>query len=182
MAVAHRELPMKVSGIGWLGLVSDRAETRRFYAEVLGLDLVEDTQDYAYYSIDDTTNLEILASNTPLAGRQDRRCLAVGLLVEDLDSAVQELKAAGANLKGEIEEWESDNERHRWIYFEDPDGHTLLLVHKQRGGPSVLTMEDRSNCALSQKDRHLLRSPRLRNPPAVDTDRAVSMRDRSRSK
>jgi len=123
---------MKVSGIGWLGLVSDRAETRRFYAEVLGLDLVEDTQDYAYYSIDDTTNLEILASNTPLAGRQDRRCLAVGLLVEDLDSAVQELKAAGTNLKGEIEEWESDNERHRWIYFEDPDGHTLLLMHKRR--------------------------------------------------
>ena len=168
---------MKVSGIGWLGLVSDRPETRRFYAKVLGLNLVEDTPAYAYYAIDETTNLEILARDTRLARIQDGCCPAVGLLVEDLDSAVRELKAAGANLKGEIEEWRSDNERHRWIYFEDPDGHTLLLMHKQRGGPSVLTMKDRSNCALSQKDRHLLGSPRLRNPPAVDTDRAVSMRD-----
>ena len=64
----------------------------------------------------------------------------MGLLVEDLDSAVLELKAAGANLTGEIEEWGSDNERHRWIYFEDPDGHTLLLMHKQRGDSSVSTM------------------------------------------
>jgi len=160
-----------------LGLVSDRPERRRFYADVLGLNLVEDTPAYAYYAIDVTTNLEILARDTRLARRQDGRCPVVGLLVEDLDSAVRELKAAGANLKSEIEEWRSDNERHRWIYFEDPDGHTLLLMHKQRGGPSVLTMEDRSNCALSQKDRNLLGSPRLRNPPAVDTDRAVSMRD-----
>jgi hypothetical protein len=57
---------------------------------------------------------------------------ALGFLVEDLDSAVQELRAADVNLKSEIEEWRSDEEIHRWIYLEDPEGHTLLLLERHR--------------------------------------------------
>jgi catechol 2,3-dioxygenase-like lactoylglutathione lyase family enzyme len=123
---------MKVLSIGWLGLVSDKPETRQFYAKVLGLKLTEDKPAYAYFTIGETTHLEILSSDTRLAGRQRQGVPALGFLVEDLDSAVQELRAADVNLKSEIEEWRSDEEIHRWTYLEDPEGHTLLLLERYR--------------------------------------------------
>lgn len=123
---------MKVLGIGWLGLVSDQPETRQFYAKVLGLNLIEDKPAYAYFTIGEATHLEILSSDTRLATRQRQGVPALGFLVEDLDSAVQELRSADVNLKSEIEEWRSDEEIHRWIYLEDPEGHTLLLLERHR--------------------------------------------------
>jgi catechol 2,3-dioxygenase-like lactoylglutathione lyase family enzyme len=123
---------MKILGIGWLGLVGDHPETRRFYATVLGLSLTDDKPAYAYFTISETAHLEILSPGTRLATRQRKGSPSVGFLVEDLDSAVQELKAAGVKLKSEIEEWHSDDEFHRWVYFEDPEGHTLLLLERHR--------------------------------------------------
>lgn len=123
---------MKVLGIGWLGLVSDQPGTRRFYAKVLGLNLTQEKPAYAYFTLSETTHLEILSSDTRLAKRQRPGAPALGFLVEDLDSAVQEVKAAGVNLKSEIEEWRSDNEVHRWVYLEDPEGYTLLLIERRR--------------------------------------------------
>jgi len=134
VAVAYRELSVKILGIGWLGLIGDHPETRQFYAKTLGLNLVAEEPTYAYYSINETTHLEILSTGSRLANRQREGAPAVGFLVDDLDHAVQELTAAGATLKSEIEEWRSDDERHRWIYFEDPEGHTLLLLERQRKG------------------------------------------------
>jgi catechol 2,3-dioxygenase-like lactoylglutathione lyase family enzyme len=130
--MAYRKLPVKILGLGWLGLVSDKPETRHFYAAVLGLSLAEATPAYAYFSIDEHVYLEILASDTRLAARQRSRSPALGFLVEDLDRAVLELQAAGVHLKSAIEAWLSDGESHRWIYFEDPEGHTLLLLERQR--------------------------------------------------
>ena len=123
---------MKVLGIGWIGLVSDQPSTRRFYAKVLGLNVAEDEPTYAYFTLSETTHLEILASDTRLAARQRVGAPALGFLVEDLDAAVQEVKAAGVNLTSEIEEWRSDNEVHRWVYLEDPEGRTLLLMERRR--------------------------------------------------
>ena len=123
---------MKVLGIGWIGLVSDQPSTRRFYAKVLGLNVAEDEPTYGYFTLSETTHLEILASDTRLAARQRVGAPALGFLVEDLDAAVQEVKAAGVNLTSEIEEWRSDNEVHRWVYLEDPEGHTLLLMERRR--------------------------------------------------
>ena len=125
---------MKILGIGWLGLVSDRPETRQFYAKVLGLNLIEEKPTYSYYTINETAHLEILSTRTRLANRQREGVPAIGFLVDDLDNAVQELTAAGVELRSGIEEWHSDNERHRWIYLEDPEGHTLLLLERHKKG------------------------------------------------
>lgn len=130
MAVAYRELPVKVLGVGWLGLMSDKPETRQFYAEVLGLNLTEDQPTYSYFIINETTHLEVLSPDTHLTLRQHKGSPTLGFLVEDLESAVRELRVAGVSLKSEIEEWRSDNEIHRWIYFEDPEGHTLVLLER----------------------------------------------------
>ena len=125
---------MKILGIGWLGLVSDRPETRQFYAKVLELKLIAEEPTYAYYIVNETTHLEILSTRSRLANRHRESALAIGFLVDDLDSAIQQLIAAGAKVRGEIEEWRSDEERHRWIYFEDPEGHTLLLLERHQKG------------------------------------------------
>jgi catechol 2,3-dioxygenase-like lactoylglutathione lyase family enzyme len=130
VAMAYRELPMKILGIGWLGLVSDRSETRQFYKEVLGLNLLEEKPAYAYYKINEKEFLEILPADSPLGRRQRNGAPAIGFLVEELDNAVKELMEAGVEFKSEIEEWRSDTEQHRWIYFEDPDGITLLLLER----------------------------------------------------
>lgn len=131
MAVAHRELPMKIQGIGWLGLVSDRPETRKFYKDVLGLNLIDETPAYAYYKITEKEYLEILPSDSPFGKRQRNGAPAIGFLVENLDNAIQELAQAGVELKSKIEEWRSDTEHHRWAYLEDPDGQVLLLMERQ---------------------------------------------------
>jgi hypothetical protein len=85
---------VKVLGIGWLGLVSDKPRTRQFYAKVLGLGLTNDEPTYSYFTINAITHLEILASDTHLAMRQRKGSPALGFLVEDPDSAVQELRVA----------------------------------------------------------------------------------------
>lgn len=125
---------MKILGIGWLGLISDQQEMRQFYAKVLGLNLIDEDPTYAYYTVNQTAHLEILSPRSRLANRQREGAPAIGFLVDDLDNAAQELTAAGVKLKSEIEEWYSDDERHRWVYFEDPEGHTLLLLERHRKG------------------------------------------------
>lgn len=125
---------MKILGIGWLGLVSDHPETRQFYAKLLGLNLIEEKPTHSYYTINETAHLEILSASSRLANRQREGVPAIGFLVDDLDNAVQELTAAGVEFKSGIEEWQSDNERHRWIYLEDPECHTLVLLERHQKG------------------------------------------------
>ena len=123
---------MNILDIGWVGLVGDRPETRRFYARLLGLRLIEEKPAYAYYAINTVTHLEVLSTGSHLASRQRAGAPAIGFRVDHLDSAVQELEVAGVELRSGIEERRSDDERHRWVYFEDPEGHTLLLLERHR--------------------------------------------------
>ena len=123
---------MNILGVGWIGLVSDRPQTRRFYKQVLGLRLIEQKPAYAYYTINAATHLEVLSTASRLAGRQRADAPAIGFRVDHLDNAVQELGVAGVELRSGIEEWRSDNEQHRWVCFDDPEGHTLLLLERRR--------------------------------------------------
>lgn len=95
---------MKVLGIGWIGLIGEHPQTRQFYTKLLGLNLAEDKPAYAYYTVNEAVYLEILSPESRLATRQHKGAPAIGFLVSDVDSAVKELKAAGVNLKSEIEE------------------------------------------------------------------------------
>ena len=49
---------------------------------------------------------------------------SLGFLVEDLDAAVQELRAAGT----EVDEQVSGNARERYVHFRAPDGRLYELV------------------------------------------------------
>ena len=61
---------MNILGVGWIGLVSDRPQTRRFYEQALGLRLIEEKPAYAYYTINAATHLEVLSTASRLASRQ----------------------------------------------------------------------------------------------------------------
>jgi catechol-2,3-dioxygenase len=121
---------MKILGIAWLGFVSDNPDMRRFYGEVLGLPLDEETEEMAYYRINETSHLEILSTDSATANNQKTEAPAVAFLVADLDAAATKLQAAGTRASSEIREWSSPEETHRWLYFEDPEGNILLLMER----------------------------------------------------
>lgn len=122
---------MKILGIAWLGLVSDDAATRQFYTHTLGLKLLDEKEDYAYYAVDAVTRLEILASASATARQQRADAPAIGFLVAELDASKAELEQAGAKLLTDIKEWRSGEIVHRWFYFADPAGNILLLLERQ---------------------------------------------------
>jgi predicted enzyme related to lactoylglutathione lyase len=117
-----------------LGIVSDDPIVRSFYSNTLQLKLLDETDSYAYYAVDNVTRLEILTGMSDSAKRQRRDAPAIGFLVDDLDSGVQELVNAGVKLLTEIKEWRSGEIVHRWIYFADPADNILLLL--ERSGDS----------------------------------------------
>jgi catechol 2,3-dioxygenase-like lactoylglutathione lyase family enzyme len=123
---------MNVKGIAWLGIVSDDPAVRAFYADVLGLPVLDETAAYAYYAVNDMTHLEVLASTSGTAQHQRHDAPAVGFLVEDVAAGVAALRQAGVGLLTEVKEWRSETEIHRWVTFADPAGNILLLLERRR--------------------------------------------------
>jgi catechol 2,3-dioxygenase-like lactoylglutathione lyase family enzyme len=127
-------MSIEVIGIAWIGIVSDDPAARDFYQHTLKLPVLESTANYAYFSIDDRARLEILASHTPTASRQNAHAPAIAFLVSDLDAALTHLRDQGVGLRSDILSWQSDTERHRWVYFADPAGNILLLLERHDQG------------------------------------------------
>ncbi|GAB4515195.1 MAG: hypothetical protein OHK0046_18340 [Anaerolineae bacterium] len=121
---------MNIKGIAWIGIVSDDPEVRRFYTSTLQLQVMDEADSYAYYAVDAVTRLEILASASGTAKLQRSNAPAVGFLVDDIAASVQELKEDGVHLLTDIKEWRSGEVVHRWVYFNDPAGNTLLLLER----------------------------------------------------
>jgi catechol 2,3-dioxygenase-like lactoylglutathione lyase family enzyme len=127
---------MKILGIAWIGLVSDHPEIRTFYKRLFDLKAKEETPNYMYFIINEMTHLEILPTKSKMATRQKAGVPAIGFLVDDLNEAVKELEEFSVSKKSGIEEWKSETSVHRWIYFSDPEGHTLLLLERRNLNPA----------------------------------------------
>jgi catechol 2,3-dioxygenase-like lactoylglutathione lyase family enzyme len=121
---------MNITGIAWLGIVSDDPAMRDFYTSILQIKLLDETDTYAYYAIDAIARLEILTSASNTAKVQRNDAPAVGFLVDDIEASVRELEDAGVRLLTEIKEWRSGEIIHRWIVFADPAGNILLLLER----------------------------------------------------
>lgn len=121
---------MNIIGIAWIGMVSDDPAMRHFYQHILGLKLLDESDTYAYYQIDPIARLEILARLSKTAQLQHHHAPAIGFLVENIEQSVQELKNAHIALLSDIQEWRSGEIWHRWVYFADPAGNTLLLLER----------------------------------------------------
>jgi catechol-2,3-dioxygenase len=131
--MAYRELPMKVLGVAWIGVVGTRPETRCFYGQILGLPELEQTPEYGYYAVGDTTRLEVLRPGTASSSRQRADAPAIGFLVANLDRALEDLVSNGSPASDEVYEWHSDHSVHRWVYLRDPEDNVVLLVERNEG-------------------------------------------------
>ena len=120
----------RVLDVGFIGIVSDTAAAREFYADTLGLEVLDTADDHLYLSAGPQARVELLKSATESARAQRADAPSIGFLVDDLDAARQALTPTGV-LSNEVGEWRSEAEVHRWCYLRDPAGNVLLLLERR---------------------------------------------------
>ena len=114
---------MEILGLTFVGTFSpSRAAMTSFVRDVLGVAPVDGRgMDADVFGLPDGTTLAVTGSGDGVAGR------TVGLLVDDLDAAVVELRAAGVRTDADV----SSNERERYVHFWAPDGQLYELVERR---------------------------------------------------
>jgi catechol 2,3-dioxygenase-like lactoylglutathione lyase family enzyme len=111
---------MRITGLGWVGTRTPAApELARFYADVLGLPLVHSEPDFWVFETPDHRHVEVFGPAYP--GKEHFLTGPVaGFAVDDLPTAVEELRRAGVELLGEAGP--------SWQHFRGPDGNVYELV------------------------------------------------------
>jgi predicted enzyme related to lactoylglutathione lyase len=111
---------VNVGRVVWLGVVvKDLAAQRRFYSDVVGLDVIESGQTWAHLDLGAGHLLELLQlSDEP---PEDKKGFRPGFQVKDIEAAWQELIARGAKPVGEIEGGAEMGGR--WCSFRDAEGN-----------------------------------------------------------
>lgn len=120
---------MNVNGIAWLGVrTSQVPEMRRFLAETLGLDVTFEQPDFVVFNCPSGDKVEIFGPAGPQPPEQfERNDVVGGFLVDDIDRACEELKAAkGVELIGAPQRAEGG---YAWQHFRAPDGKVFELTY-----------------------------------------------------
>jgi catechol 2,3-dioxygenase-like lactoylglutathione lyase family enzyme len=112
-------------------LVSDYGACFRFYRDAMGFRVTFGDEDGPYSDFDAGADVELALfvgdhqlSATPAAGG-DQAVLIFS--VDDVDSALAELRGRGADIAGEPVD--RDDWGIRVAYLRDPDGHLIELNH-----------------------------------------------------
>jgi glyoxylase I family protein len=115
---------MQLRGITFVGTRTEhRAETAAFARDVLGLTpAAVDGVDAEIFVLPDGSSFAVTSPDGP-----DDRERTVGFLVDDLDQAVEELRASGVPVDDEIAETSSQ----RYFHFRGPDGCLYELVENR---------------------------------------------------
>ena len=111
---------MRITGLAFVGTrVVARETMTRFVQDVLGLALTDPSGiDADLFELPDGSMFAIAPTDDPTGER------TVGFLVEDLDAACAELRAADVEVDDSI----AANERFRYVHFRAPDGRLYELV------------------------------------------------------
>jgi catechol 2,3-dioxygenase-like lactoylglutathione lyase family enzyme len=114
---------MDVSGIGWMGVRSAKAEELvRFFQNVLSLEVTHSEDEFWVFDLKDGSQIEVFGEAFP--GKEHLTTgPVVGFLVNDLAASIEELKRNGVELLGDPGP--------SWQHFRGPDGSIYEL--KQRG-------------------------------------------------
>lgn len=116
---------MKVRGVAWLGVRTDRYEEMvRFCRDVLGLKQIHDSGRFGIFDAEDGDTVEIFGAGALTGpGQFDTNKVVAGFLVDDLDAATREIIGGGAELLGG-----RNNAAHSsWQHFRAPDGNVYEL-------------------------------------------------------
>jgi metallothiol transferase len=116
---------MKYQGFIWAGIyVQDLETSVAFYRDELGLRLLDRGEDWAHFDAGIGTLLELFTRGRSVRGPKSpqEQSIVLGLRVEDLGSAVNELTHRGVQfIAGESGEYEGA----RWAHFYDVEGNRL---------------------------------------------------------
>lgn len=118
---------MEIRGIGFVGShTTAHREMAAFLRDVLGLRPI--AVEGVGAELFTASNGDVLGVAAPYE-EDDSTERTIGLIVDDLDSAIAELHAAGVETDGI-----SENARWRYSHFRMPDGKLYELVEERSGG------------------------------------------------
>jgi catechol 2,3-dioxygenase-like lactoylglutathione lyase family enzyme len=116
---------MQVQRIGWLGTRTERYdELVAFYRTVLGLEQVEETDEYAAFRLANGDHVEVFRPQGEGHAHLTTGPVA-GFVVDDIEAAHRAMQAAGVELLSPLTTW-SDGQRS--VHFRAPDGNVYELV------------------------------------------------------
>lgn len=118
---------MRVRGISWVGVKTDSyQQIRDFFADVAGLVVDHEQPDLAVFRFPDGDKLEIFGPEADDPPEQfAREKVVAGLLVADIDEAIDALVEAGIELIGTKQ---ASGDGYFWQHFRAPDGKVFELV------------------------------------------------------
>jgi predicted enzyme related to lactoylglutathione lyase len=118
---------MRVRGISWVGVKTDAyRQMKDFFADVAGMAVDYERPDFAVFRLPNGDKLEVFgpaAADPPEQFAVEK--VVASLLVDDLDEAIEELRAAGVELIGSKQ---GGGEGYFWQHFRAPDGKVFELV------------------------------------------------------
>jgi catechol 2,3-dioxygenase-like lactoylglutathione lyase family enzyme len=113
---------VKVKSFSWVGIATDDfGRSMRFFRDLMGLEVWVQGEEQAILKTASGQQLEIFGG-----GEREKQLTdapVVAFEVDDLDAAVEELRAAGIELIGDVGRWNG----FAWQYFRSPDGHVFEL-------------------------------------------------------
>jgi catechol 2,3-dioxygenase-like lactoylglutathione lyase family enzyme len=112
-----------IKGLTFVGTSTDqRPEMAAFLRDMLGLTPVSvEGVEADLFDMPDGTSFAVASAGGMGAER------TIGLLVDDVEQAAAELRAAGIETDPSV----SENDRHRYIHFRAPDGQLYELVENR---------------------------------------------------
>lgn len=123
---------MRVLGYTWAGVrTADLKSTARFFADVLGLSLLDEREGMAQFEMPSGQLFEVFDSRSRYY--QLHACPVLAFQVEDVRVARKELQLRGVEFATEVE----GNDSEAWTYFRGPDGYLYELWQTSRQVVSI---------------------------------------------
>lgn len=124
--------PMQIKGIDFVCyIVKDLKEAKEFYTEKLGLTISQDGEQFVEF---DTGNVTLCIGSADAVGEKidtPQGNGQVGIAVDDVEKAVEELKAKGVHVEMDTQ----DFGQCKMAMIKDPTGNKICL-HKRSDGTS----------------------------------------------
>jgi catechol 2,3-dioxygenase-like lactoylglutathione lyase family enzyme len=116
---------MRISKLAWVGNRTENAKpTVAFFRDVLGLRLELERPGFWMLKLPDGSKVEVFGPDSPI-NRHFTTGPVAGFLVDDVQAAADELRAAGVEI---LLEPEIDHSGNAWVQFRAPDGNIYELT------------------------------------------------------
>jgi catechol 2,3-dioxygenase-like lactoylglutathione lyase family enzyme len=120
---------MRVLALAWLGTrTTEYTATFAFFRDVLGLKVHSSEADFAVFEVPGGATVEVFGPTSRY--NQHLTHPVAGFLVSDLQAALAELHAAGAEIVLPVQRGEPRS----WMHFRAPDGFVYELVEVSGAG------------------------------------------------